>query len=38
MTISECIFERLKQLNMTQKEFGERTGIVPSTISLWFID
>ncbi len=35
MTISERIFERLKQLNMTQKEFGERTGILPSTISEW---
>ncbi len=35
MTISERIFERLKQLNMTQKSFSEQTGILPSTISEW---
>ncbi len=35
MTISERIFERLAQLSMTQKEFSERTGILPSTISEW---
>ncbi|MCR5507309.1 MAG: helix-turn-helix domain-containing protein [Lachnospiraceae bacterium] len=35
MTISERIFERLKQLSMTQKEFSEATGILPSTISEW---
>ncbi len=35
MTISERIFERLSQLSMTQKEFSERTGIKPSTISEW---
>lgn len=35
MTISERIFERLAQLNMSQKEFSEKTGIQPSTISEW---
>ena len=35
MTISERIFERLKQISMTQKEFGERAGIRQSTISEW---
>ena len=35
MTISERIFERLKQLSMTQKEFAERSGIQQSTISEW---
>ncbi len=35
MTISERIFERLRQLSMTQKEFSEKTGILQSTISEW---
>ena len=35
MTISERIFERLRQLSMTQKEFSESTGIQQSTISEW---
>lgn len=35
MSISERIFERLKQLSMTQKEFAEKTGIKQSTISEW---
>ena len=35
MTISERIFERLKQLSMTQKEFAEAAGIQQSTISEW---
>lgn len=35
MTISERIFERLKQIDMTQKEFSELTGIRPSTVSEW---
>ena len=35
MTISERIFERLKQLSMTQKEFAEIAGIQQSTISEW---
>lgn len=35
MTISERIFERLAELSMTQKEFSEKTGILPSTISEW---
>ena len=35
MTISERIFERLKLLSMTQKEFSEKTGILQSTISEW---
>ncbi len=35
MTISERIFEKLRQLDMTQKEFAEETGIGQSTISEW---
>ena len=35
MTVSERIFIRLNQLGMSQKEFSERTGILPSTISEW---
>ena len=35
MTISERIFERLKQLSMTQKDFAIQTGIQQSTISEW---
>ena len=35
MTVSERIFLRLDQLSMSQKEFSERTGILPSTISEW---
>ena len=35
MTISDRIFCRLNQLDMSQKEFSERTGIQPSTISEW---
>ena len=35
MTISERIFERIKQIDMTQKEFSEKTGIRQSTISEW---
>ncbi|WP_026494432.1 helix-turn-helix domain-containing protein [Butyrivibrio sp. WCD3002] len=35
MTISDRIFERIKQLSMTQKEFAEKSGIQQSTISEW---
>lgn len=35
MIISERIFDRLSELNMTQKEFSEKTGIAQSTISDW---
>lgn len=35
MTISERIFERLRQLDMTQKEFAKKAGIQQSTISEW---
>ena len=35
MTISDRIFERIRQLDMTQKEFSEETGIKQSTISEW---
>jgi transcriptional regulator with XRE-family HTH domain len=35
MTISERIFERLRQIDMTQKEFSEASGIQQSTISEW---
>ena len=34
-TISKRIFNRLDELNMTQQEFSNRTGINPSTISEW---
>ena len=35
MTISDRIFEKLKELDMSQKEFAESTGISQSTISEW---
>ena len=35
MLISERIFKLLKEKGMSQKEFSERTGISPSTISDW---
>ncbi len=35
MTISERVFSRLESLGMSQREFSERTGIRPSTISEW---
>lgn len=35
MTISDRVFERLKQLSMTQKEFAKKAGIQQSTISEW---
>ena len=35
MTISDRIFEKLKELDMSQKEFSEATGISQSTISEW---
>lgn len=35
MTISERIFEMLKERRLSQKEFAERTGIAQSTISDW---
>ena len=35
MTIGDRIFERLKQINMSQKVFSEKTGISQSTISEW---
>ena len=35
MTISDRIFEKIRQLDMTQKEFAEETGIKQSTISEW---
>lgn len=35
MTVSERIFERLKQMSMSQKEFSEKTGIKQSAISEW---
>ena len=34
-TISNRIFDRLQELDMTQMEFSNRTGINPSTISEW---
>ena len=35
MTVSERFFLKLAQLSMSQREFSERTGILPSTISEW---
>lgn len=35
MTISDRIFERLKQISITQKEFAAKAGIKESTISEW---
>ncbi len=35
MTISDRIFEKLKELKMTQKEFAKQTGIPESTVSDW---
>ena len=35
MTISDRIFEKLKQIKMSQKDFSEATGISQSTISEW---
>ena len=35
MTISERIFEKLQDMEMTQKRFSELTGIRQSTISEW---
>ena len=35
MTIRDRIFDKLEQMNMTQKDFAEKTGIAQSTISDW---
>ena len=35
MTISNRIFERLRQIHMSQKQFSIETGISQSTISEW---
>ena len=35
MTISERIFELIRERGFTQKEFSKRTGIAESTISDW---
>lgn len=35
MIISEKIFKLMKDKGMTQKEFAQKTGIAPSTISDW---
>ena len=35
MTIRDRIFEKLEELNMTQKEFSLRTGIPQTTVSDW---
>ena len=35
MTISDRIFEKLNENNMSQKEFSEKTGIRQSTVSEW---
>lgn len=35
MNVSKRIFSKLEELSMSQKEFSEKTGILPSTISEW---
>ena len=35
MTIRDRIFDKLDELNMTQKDFSQKTGIPESTISDW---
>jgi transcriptional regulator with XRE-family HTH domain len=35
MTIRDRIFDRLEKINMTQKEFSEKTGIPQTTVSDW---
>ena len=35
MTIRDKIFDKLTELNMTQKEFAKRTGIPETTVSDW---
>lgn len=35
MTIRDRIFDKLEELNMTQKEFAEKTGIPQTTVSDW---
>ncbi len=35
MTIRDRIFDKLTELNMTQKEFSKRTGIPETTVSDW---
>ena len=35
MTIRDRIFDKLDELNITQKEFSEKTGIAQSTVSDW---
>ena len=35
MTISDRIFEKIKEKSMSQKEFSIKTGILQSTISEW---
>ena len=35
MTIRDRIFDKLEELNMTQKEFSKRTKIPESTVSDW---
>lgn len=35
MTIRDRIFDKLTELNMTQKEFAKRTGIPETTVSDW---
>lgn len=35
MTIRDRIFDKLHEMNITQKEFAKRTGIAESTVSDW---
>ena len=35
MLIRDRIFHKLEEMNMTQKEFSEKTGIPQTTVSDW---
>ncbi len=35
MLIRDRVFEKLEELNMTQKEFSQKTGIPETTVSDW---
>ena len=37
MTISNRVFDKMREMHMSQKEFSEKTGIPQSTISEWKI-
>ena len=35
MTIRDRIFEKLEEMNMSQKDFSDKTGIPQTTVSDW---